>query len=390
MRLRTLALTLLVLPGPLCGAARDRAPRPVALEGARNLASFFKRLRPLEAGRPGLVPVLQFGDSHTAADLWTGQLRRRFQARFGDAGPGLLLPARPWRGYPHPGVREAFNHAWPASSLREREGDGLVGLAGAALSLADGESYRIEAPFRSFAVDTLGPPEDAPGLDLPGPLQATDLAQVGPLVLRSYTPPPEFDGAAGLAITLPETSRLLGVDLRSGRPGILYQELGLNGAELFDLERWNPELRRALLAQAAPGLLVLAYGTNDLGRGDLDPADYRARAAALFARLKAEAGCPILVVGPVDRGAKLRRQLPALRAGARIVVESLRLAARDARCAFWDARAAMGGAGTMAKWRRLGLAQNDLVHLTGAGYARLGDLQFGALMKAYESYCGTM
>jgi hypothetical protein len=30
------------------------------------------------------------------------------------------------------------------------------------------------------------------------------------------------------------------------------------------------------------------------------------------------------------------------------------------------------------------------VHLTGAGYARLGDLQFGALMKAYESYCGTM
>jgi hypothetical protein len=93
-------------------------------------------------------------------------------------------------------VREAFNHAWPASSLRERDGDGLVGLAGAALSLAAGESYRIEAPFRGFAVDTLGPAEDAPGLDLPGPLQATDLAQVGPLVLRSYTPPPEFDGAA--------------------------------------------------------------------------------------------------------------------------------------------------------------------------------------------------
>jgi len=127
-----------------------------------------------------------------------------------------------------------------------------------------------------------------------------------------------------------------------------------------------------------------------MGRGDLDPADYRARAAALFARLKAEAGCPILVIGPVDRGAKQRRQLPALRAGARIVVDSLRLAARDARCAFWDARAAMGGAGTMAKWRRLGLARNDLVHLTGAGYARLGDLQFSALMQAYGSYCGTM
>jgi lysophospholipase L1-like esterase len=374
------------------------------VEGAANLAPFFANLRALEAGSATApLRVLHYGDSHTAADYWTGAVRQSFQARFGDAGPGLLLPVRPWRGYHHAGVKEVFSLTWPSFSLRSREGDGLFGLTGGAITLSEGETYRLEAPFRAFAVHTLGPDGDKPTFlltrpqaaeagDPPAPLpplllDGLSLAQPGGQVLRTFTQPAlAIEGPVELTVSVPPTSRLLGVDLLTGRPGVTYEEMGLNGAELFDLDKWNPDLRKALLAQAAPSLLVLAYGTNDMGRGDLDPADYRARAAALFTRLREEAGSPILVVGPVDRGARKRRTLAALKAGARTVVEALRLAAQDAHCAFWDARAAQGGPGTITRWRRSGWAQKDLVHLTGPGYARMGALQFEALMDAYAAF----
>jgi lysophospholipase L1-like esterase len=375
--------------------------RPGAVEGAANLAPFFESLRALEGGRATTaLRVLHYGDSHTAADYWTGAMRQAFQTRFGDAGPGLLLPVRPWRGYHHAGVKEAFDLTWPSFSLRSRESDGYFGLTGGAITLPAGATYRLEAPFRAFAVHTLGPDGDQPTLllarpqaaEAPAPLpplllDGLSLTQPGGQVLRTFTQPAlAIDGPVELSVSVPATSRLLGVDLLTGRPGVTYEELGLNGAELFDLDKWNPDLRRALLAQAAPGLVVLAYGTNEMGRGDLDPADFRARAAALFTRLQTEAGAPILVVGPVDRGARKRRTLAALKAGAHTVVEALRLAAQDAHCAFWDARAAQGGPGSIARWRRSGWAQKDLVHLTGPGYARMGALQFEALMAAYTAY----
>ena len=46
-------------------------------------------------------PRLFYGASHVASDTYTGRLRRLFQARFGDAGHGFVLPAKPWRYYRH-------------------------------------------------------------------------------------------------------------------------------------------------------------------------------------------------------------------------------------------------------------------------------------------------
>ena len=40
---------------------------------------------------------MQIGDSHTANDSFSGRLRELFQARFGDAGRGVLPPGVPYR-----------------------------------------------------------------------------------------------------------------------------------------------------------------------------------------------------------------------------------------------------------------------------------------------------
>ena len=403
--LLSLFLTACVLTGGLpAAAARPRhrrhahaakaAPRTAnTLVNAEALAPFLAALASLRTPEPGqVVRILQFGDSHTAADYWSGRMRRRLQDRFGDGGPGWLLPGRPWRGYPHAGVRFLNGQAWPAQSLRKADCDGWVGLPGAAVQPVAGEDFRVQAAFGAFRVALLGPGGAAvsaqvepPGGGAQAPPQAVPLMGAEALQGgRSLELFGQIDQPSAqpreLRLTLPPGASLLGVELLSGRPGIVYDELGLNGAELTDLERWNPALRRALLVRTAPALIVLAYGTNS---EELSPAarmGYEQRIRNLLFALRQESGAPILVVGPLDRVGRRKRQRAALASGANWIIKAMTQASVETGCAFWDARKAMGGYGAILKWKRAGLAQKDLVHLNGAGYQRLGDLMADALL----------
>lgn len=420
---------------PAHRVARHKAPGATpraAANGILNadaLAPFLTSLDSLKAPEPGrVVRILQFGDSHTAADYWSGRMRRRLQDRFGDGGPGWLLPGRPWRGYPHAGVRILNGQAWPAQSLRSADCDGWVGLPGASVLPVAGEDFRVQAAFGAFRVALLGPGGGTVSarLETPGSGQIPVSLEPPPLLEASESgavpaplPPPAGAAPTGpalavprtaaevlqegrsleifglidqpsaqpreLSLTLPPGASLLGVELLSGRPGIVYDELGLNGAEITDLERWNPALRRALLVRAAPDLIVLAYGTNDEGMALSAQAGYEQRLRTLLFTLRQEAGAPILLVGPLDRVGKRKRQRAALASGANWIIKAMTQACLESGCAFWDARRAMGGYGAILKWRRAGLAQKDQVHLNGAGYQRLGDLMADALLATYRT-----
>jgi hypothetical protein len=358
------------------------APAPGAIVNLQALEPFLQALRALETpGTDQVVRVLQFGDSHTAADYWSGQLRRRLQARFGNAGPGHVQGGKPWRGYAHEGVRLGAGPGWTARSLRAADCDGLVGLAGAALvapeTLPPEPAFTVRAAFGEARISLLGPEEarivaaiasvekapSAPGEPWPEalppqriPLSLAEAAPLGDgLALQTFT----LSGLSPAAPTelnlfLPGGSRFLGLDLRSGRPGVVYDELGLNGAELTDLERWNPSLRRLLLERAQPGLIVLAYGTNDEGLGAPDREAYATRARALIQAIREASGAPVLLVGPLDRLGRARRQRLPLKAGAEWIIQTLKATAQATGCAFWDARQAMGGYGSIQKWRRAG------------------------------------
>ena len=49
------------------------------------------------------MTILHLGDSHIASDRITGEVRRLLQARFGDAGRGLMMPGFPFPYYKAPG-----------------------------------------------------------------------------------------------------------------------------------------------------------------------------------------------------------------------------------------------------------------------------------------------
>ena len=70
------------------------------IEQPQAMIPFFDKLSALHRGKPeNPVHILHFGDSHTAADDWTGDLRYAFQRRFGNGGPGFSLAGHPFNGY---------------------------------------------------------------------------------------------------------------------------------------------------------------------------------------------------------------------------------------------------------------------------------------------------
>ena len=83
---------------------------------------------------PGPLRILHYGDSHTAADEWTGDLRSRFQEKFGDGGSGYSFAGRPWNGYRREDVRSGSTRGWHTDGLVGRTGDGIYGLGGVSMS----------------------------------------------------------------------------------------------------------------------------------------------------------------------------------------------------------------------------------------------------------------
>ena len=385
-------------PGPEASAP-GLGFRAEAIQGVQALAPFFRDLDALALGRDRVVRILQFGDSHTAEGSWTDRMRSHFQARFGDAGPGLVLPARPWRGFGHEGLTLSEGWDWPSLTLKTPREGLPVGLTGAALTLPPRAVFRVRGAFGRFEVQSLGPSRARASVTLAGsqageagsaPSQPLRLARTltplahGQALARVRGESRGRKGPLELAVALPPPATLLGVDLLSGRPGVVYDELGIWGAWLLELKHGAPGLRRALLRSTKASLMILAYGTNEMGWEAYDLGSYEAEATALLRALRKEAaGAAFLVVGPMDRGGTTDQARTALAARADRIIEGLRRSAAATGCAFWDARAALGGKGADGPLCARGLAAGDGIHLTPAGYRLLGDLLFEALWSAY-------
>src|SRR5206468_9976195 len=92
-----------------------RSPKS-AFAQAGALVPIFEQLSRSSAGPP--VHILHFGDSHTAADDWTGGLRDLFKERFGDGGSGFSLAGHPFVGYRRFDVHGGGTSLWRSEGLR--------------------------------------------------------------------------------------------------------------------------------------------------------------------------------------------------------------------------------------------------------------------------------
>lgn len=362
---------------------KSRIGEAYPIENPAALVPFLLRLSQFESGQStGLLRVLHFGDSHTAADEWTGMIRHLLQSRFGDGGTGFLLPGRPFLGYRRLDTKSTATSGWTTEGLSQAAGDGLFGLGGTCLSTSRAEqSLSLEAAGSRFELFYLKQPEGgrlSVSVDgVPHTVIETD-GDRGP----GYFEVELDEGRHVLALRTLDAApvRLFGW-VAENRNGVTYESLGINGAQASLILNWNEELYDEHLRQRDPALIVLAYGTNEAGMKDWTEESYGAMFSDLIGRLrKALPTASILVIGPPDRYIRSQGRMTVMDR-VDMIVAAQRKAALSSGCAFWDIREGMGGKGSMRQWVVAGLAQPDYVHFTLDGYRLLGGALYEELIR---------
>jgi lysophospholipase L1-like esterase len=354
----------------------------VTYENAAALVPFFEQLY-----RKGRISILHYGDSHTAADEWTGNLRDLFQAKFGNGGAGFSHAGRPWNSYRRMDVRGFGSQNWYSDGLYSREGDGRYGLAGVSITTTrPGESVSLKAEGPVLQINYLQQPGggslELSDEDVPVDTISTD-GDLAPGYYRREVKP----GPHSYTLRTRDRAPVRLFGWVTGNPdGLTYETLGINGAQASMILNWDSAITASNIADRNPALIVLAYGTNEAGNPNLTMESYRDLLIEVIARFrKAAPAASILLVGPPDRFIRSKGKWIPYDAVDRIVTAE-REAASTTGCAFLDLRAKLGGKGTMHQWVVAGLSQFDHVHFTAGGYRLIAEIMFRDFMDQYAVF----
>ena len=317
---------------------------------------------------------VQIGDSHTAGDYLTDELRVRLQARLGDGGAGWAMPMRV------PGQRLArVNYdvdGWDLISSRT-SGPADYPFGGLIAQVASNEASltiksKLGNPLQTITAIIRQGPHDAPLLISDADGQQQLLAS------------PATDGhwhnasfSARLPVVVvarhsPETA-IGGWWLSAPQPGAIVSAVGINGSEQSQWSRWRSDWMLDL-QPAQPDLIAIAYGTNEAFSKTLDETQVKTDLEAGIDQLRQRfPHAAILILGASESLTALAGNCGVRAAGLDAVQRIERDVARDRRTLYWDWQQAMGGSCSMKRWIREGLGRGDGVHFSATGYAQLGD-----------------
>jgi lysophospholipase L1-like esterase len=345
--------------------------------------------------------IVFYGASHVASDQFTGALRQLLQHRFGEAGPGFVVPGKPWRWYRNAGITIEQSRGFRASRIVERSPEaGIYGLAGVAMdaggkgalaAIATRGNGGLSGRVSRFELYYLKQPKG-------GHLQVfIDGKRVQRLSTAAQSKEPAYadwkapDGAHHFELRAERDGavRVFGVALERDQPGVILDTLGVPGSRVRDQLYWDDAVYREHLARRHPDMVVLSYGTNESGDDDVPIDQYEAHLRRVLTRVREvakDASC--LLIGPSDR--PLRNDDDgsfADRPLTQAIAQSQRKISAEFGCGFFDLQRFMGGPMSMLRWvgavPPLGTA--DYVHFTQAGYERLGAVLNDDLLAGFEA-----
>lgn len=408
------------LPGPSKGKsaiAEDRLPstaptlepssqEPLTSEVVAEAVQPSQPTPEAAAQASGAVPnrdyvILQIGDSHTAADLFTGEVRDKLQEKFG-AG-GLFLPP----GIPKAGVQSAeinirADDAWEYKAMASTDEPNHFYLSGyTATASSNGAKVTFTAKTQQ-AFDAI----DVSFLKTNGGGQADILLDGNvvdhvsldgrpgdPLIRRLMPQGGTVGGFKTLEVVTTSGGpvEFSGVFVDQRQSGVSYLSVGFPGARATVLQRMAPDNLKDDMSRIDPDMVVLAFGTNEGFDDNLDVDDYKKRLTDIIATLKA--GNPdmrFVFIGPPP-GARKNDSCAALpnacgnppAAGACWAqppkLSAVRDAERDVAAAtgalFWDWSSVLPTACALEQGH-LGdpaIFGPDRVHMTGKGYRDSAD-----------------
>jgi lysophospholipase L1-like esterase len=372
---------------------------------ATALDPFFVRLDAIDAfssnepsSQTGSAPqarVVALGNSLVASDHITDIVRERLNERFGDAGRGYLLPDRlskiagrrvrtgrgkgAWKintfaqkkpqtkffgfaGSHHQSNRKGDQITWALRGSSEAKLFWLTHEKGANFEISiDGETQKQIA-------NSSGPQESRIfDMEIPAGSKKMQLIADGPNVV------------------------LYGVALKRPNAGVSWDTVGVPASDArMYVDKVDPAIFASQLAARDPTLVVVMVGGNEvrsMSFGWTTLEKVKTSYEEFLDLVKSsvpDAAC--LGVAPIDAA-------KATAAGARLttrkqileVVAMQKEVAKAKGCGYFDLFSAMGGAGSLQRFHRKRLVNDDLVHPRGKGGDVLGQLFADALFDAYVS-----
>jgi len=363
------------------------------------LGDFYQKLYELQTGKRDRVTVVHIGDSHIQADNFSGRVRQNLQLQFGNAGRGTVFPYRVAKTN-GPGDYRSWTNStnWSAKRSVFLDQPLPIGLAGFTIETLDTNALlRITMKSLphldySFTKMSLFHEKGLEAFDVIvcdtlncelSRIQAnkTD-AQVSVVNFAKPMNSVMLDFAA------PDSNarrqRIYGMMLENGQPGVLYNMIGVNGAEYRHYNR--SEYFMAHFAHLKPDLVIISLGTNEGYDARFKADVFQNNIDSLVTAIKCAAPeAKLLLTTPGDsfrRSRKGRVKNPEMKEARNTVIEY----STKHGVAYWDLFSIMGGYGSMAKWYVSGLAQKDRLHFSPKGYDLQGRMLYDALMKSYEAY----
>ena len=180
---------------------------------------------------------------------------------------------------------------------------------------------------------------------------------------------------------------LTGVISESDYPGIIYTNVGINGARLPHYFENVCPLFEKELSFLKPDLVIFAIGINDANVEKFDEKAFRNNYETLIERIKrVNPNVAFIFETNNDMYRKVRRRRYVQHPVGEQARKAFFQLAEKYQAGVWDKFSLMGGLGSMAKWEKASLAKKDKVHFTMAGYHLLGDMFYKALIDAYQQH----
>lgn len=361
-------VTITVSVGCSVAESKTDAQSTVVDFGDPNAKQFAQRLNSLARNRNGnqVVNITQFGDSHSAADFFTGEFRTLMQQKYGDAGIGWITPVA-IKGQNHTAVGWKVKDWRVISSRTVSDVDFPMGgfIAKATNDSAtiqiipkslDNKNWQVKLTFKAL--------KNTPNL-----LSIYDAD--GKKINISYLPKSSVWQTVSFVTKNPFTIKgnrdveIGGIWLnRSKKSGVIVSSIATNGAKQSIWQKWGSSWLKELSASKSD-LVILEYGTNESFDETLDVNDYRKNLVNNIRQIRrALPNAAILLMTPPDTMVN-ENSIPK---SFLAIMSIQKQVAKSERTLYWNWQAAMGGAGSVKVWQKRGLTRPDLVHQTLQGY----------------------
>ncbi|MCL2597254.1 MAG: GDSL-type esterase/lipase family protein [Paludibacter sp.] len=365
---------------------------------------FFNKIDTFLLEKKGKINILHIGASHVQGGYFTNSIRMNFDMLNGEnvTSRGLIFPFKVANTNNPKNYLVNFTGKWTSERNVMRSYSMPLGIAGIAVATSDSNAT-ISVYLNT---DSVLRHRTFTRLILIG--HNTDKQMITPIIIANQKEffPYFFDEKTNaytyelneeadiftLAFrnndTLEHTFIVGGFIPENDMQGIVYNEIGVNGAAVYSY--LNCENFESEINLIKPDLVVFGIGINDWVNKTMNEKDFINNYNRLIEQIRRiSPHCAMIFITNNDSYRRVKvRQNHRTRYVYNVNTNGLRAQqafyqlAKENNAAIWDIFSIMGGLHSMQQWELAGLAAKDKIHFSAKGYKLLGDLFFNALIEA--------